>query len=113
MILDVGCGSKPCGTVNVDLFSKKFADPSKHHVLSPKEIRNFVFADASSLPFRFDVFDVVHSRHVIEHVEKPLKMLRELIRVSRGKIIVVTPHRFGHQTKYHINFLLEHGLKNC
>jgi hypothetical protein len=49
-MLDVGCGTKPKGDVNVDFFSGGFnpqtGDQIKGEFMSPQEIPNFVRADA-------------------------------------------------------------------
>jgi len=92
--LDVGCGVQPKGDVNVDLYVKK-PNPhiTAHPIIEPKEIKNFVLADACHLPFRDSSFEHVHSSHVIEHVENPFLLLKELLRVSRRTVEITTPHR--------------------
>jgi len=62
-------------------------------------VPNFVKADALQLPFKNNAFDIVCSRHVIEHVESPVKLLRETIRVSNKKVVITCPHRFAHKPK--------------
>jgi SAM-dependent methyltransferase len=47
------------------------------------------------LPFRDNIFSLVISRNVIEHVHNPYLMFRELIRVSKRKVVVKCPHRRG------------------
>lgn len=49
------------------------------------------------------------SSHMIEHIKKPRKMLRELLRVSKRQVIVRCPHRKGSGAKrpFHINYLDE------
>ena len=56
-------------------------------------------AHASYLPFRDRVFDGVIALEVIEHLseEEGRRMLDELERVCRGRIIVSTPKRFEEQ----------------
>jgi len=95
--LDVGCGSKPHGDVNVDF---ELA-PSAHRSLDQKtvndsslkacEIPNLIMADAQALPFHNDLFDEVLSSHTIEHVISPALMLSELVRVSRDRVTVSCP----------------------
>jgi ubiquinone/menaquinone biosynthesis C-methylase UbiE len=90
-ILDVGCGYLPRGDVNVDLYVK----PSIHRsiALNTKQIPNFVLADSQHLPFKNACFDKVLSSHVIEHVDKPMLMLQEMVRVSNRYVLVRCPHR--------------------
>ena len=77
--------------------------------MNPRLIPNFVVAHAEFLPFRDKCFDVAFSSHTIEHVKNPLKMLRELLRVSKRKVTVRCPHRKGSGAKrpFHINYLDE------
>jgi len=103
--LDVGCGHSPKGDVNVDLFieatSHRSYDQSKCDDvrLDVKKIPNFVRADAQFLPFRDNSFEEVSSNHVIEHVDAPLRMLKEMLRVSNNSIVIRCPHRFSSHKK--------------
>jgi ubiquinone/menaquinone biosynthesis C-methylase UbiE len=111
--LDVGCGSNPKGTVNIDFFKEGFnpqtGDQKIGDYVKAKNIENFVVGDAMHLPFRDGVFNVIFSTHVIEHVANPAGMLREMNRVCNRKMIVRCPHRKGSNAKkpFHINYLDE------
>ena len=76
MILDVGCGPKPRGDVNVDCFKRGFnpqtGNQRQGDYINPEKIRNFVVADAQHLPFMDDCFNVVFSSHTIESARYPL-----------------------------------------
>jgi len=83
LILDVGCGegSLPEADVYVDIRKVKV-----------KEDSSFVLADGCHLPFRNKVFELVSCRMVIEHVDDPAQLCRELERVGNaGFISTVTP----------------------
>ncbi len=97
LTLDVGCGIYPKGDVNTDLIRRE------------QKIPNFVVADAHNLPFKDGSFGLVYSSHVIEHVTNPTIMFNELCRVTKAKMIVRCPHRFGSGAKRvsHINFIDE------
>jgi ubiquinone/menaquinone biosynthesis C-methylase UbiE len=69
-ILDVGCGDRPKGDVNLDLFRYG-------------KWKNLVIAEAQHLPFRDKVFIKVHSKHCLEHLENPLAFFREARRVLK------------------------------
>lgn len=94
MILDVGCGKRPHGDVNVDLFVHETRHRNLMGEIDAKFIDNFVRCDAQHLPFRENLFRTVYSNHVIEHVDNPYRMIREMLRVSAYEIKIITPHRF-------------------
>jgi SAM-dependent methyltransferase len=48
-----------------------------------------VLGDGYHLPFRSRVFDVVRVKEVIEHVQEPLALAREVVRVARDGGIVM------------------------
>jgi hypothetical protein len=64
--LNVGCGSDPWGAVRVDVAFSFIT----HH------FRPTVLADASHLPFKDGVFEVVKASHLLEHLRNPFKALR-------------------------------------
>jgi hypothetical protein len=117
--LDVGCGTKPKGDVNVDFFRQGYNPQTGDQVggtcMAPKAIPNFVIADAAHLPFRDETFEVALSWHTIEHVQKPFLMFKELCRVAKRKVIVRCPHREGSGgvMPYHINFFDEAWFKQA
>jgi ubiquinone/menaquinone biosynthesis C-methylase UbiE len=60
-----------------------------------KRVSNFVLCDAQYLPFREVAFSEVFSVSVIAHVQNPLLVLKEMIRVSSSKITIKCPHKLG------------------
>ena len=95
MILDVGCGERPKGNVNVDLFVEETSQRFCKRGLNTRVIPNFIKASISHLPFSDNTFETVLCFHVVEHTDNPIESLRELIRVSKRNIVVKTPHRFS------------------
>jgi len=97
-VLDVGCGHKPKGDVNIDLHP----EPSAHRCvdqrvnddvrLDTSRIPNFVKADGCHLPFRDGAVNKSVSWHLIEHLPDPEGFLRELMRVSTEEIEVHCPN---------------------
>ena len=85
-MLDVGCGLKPCGDVNCDLFTIN---------VNMKSVSNFVLCSAMNLPFTDQSFETVFSSHVIEHVPDPFLMFKELLRVSSKELLIRCPHKEG------------------
>jgi len=108
-MLDVGCGCNAFGDVNVDLY----VDDTEHRSgwikgkINPKTTPNFINATCYMLPFPDNSFEVVYSRNTIEHVKDPFRMLKEMVRVSKDKIIIGCPHRYvaKHISPMHISFL--------
>ena len=76
MRASMGCGSDPWGEIRVDL-----RRVSKANIL----------ADIQQLPFRDQVFDDVRCISVIEHVPGWYKALREILRISRKRLILEVP----------------------
>jgi len=75
---DVGCGEQAAGTLNLDVYRPE----------NPPA--NFILASAESLPLKSGSVEVVWSSYVIEHLLNPGEFVRELIRVSRKRVILVT-----------------------
>jgi len=99
MILDVGCGLRPHGHVNVDIYRRKNPEINSQKIIDVDvhKITNFVLASGEKLPFRNESFNEVYCSHVIEHVKNPYRLLSEIRRVCEkdGKIIIKCPHRLS------------------
>jgi len=109
--LDIGCGGTGDGDVNLDLYFGK----TDHHSgnIQPRNIPNFVNGDAQQLPFRDNVFKVTRCCHVLEHMEKPLRALKEMKRVSRELSLIYVPSPLVYdRTTTHIFSWSEWTLSN-
>ncbi len=100
MKLDVGCGDRPTGDVNCDLHVRDIGHRTGRkgilgETIDSRRTKDFVVCDVQFLPFRAGVFEQVYSWHVIEHVENPFLMLKEMIRVSNHTVLIICPHRLG------------------
>lgn len=98
-LLDIGCGP---GTITVD-FADRLAPGSVIGLdAAPAIIEQasalggsrpnveFVVGDAYDLEFAADSFDVVHAHQVLQHLSRPVEVLRELRRVVRpGGVVAV------------------------
>ena len=60
--------------------------------------KQFILADAHYLPFKDNAFEHCTCFHVLEHVDNPYKVLKELIRVCKH-IKIRVPHRFSFYAK--------------
>lgn len=92
MRLDIGCGNRPTGNVNCDLY----IGPSPHHGISSLDVTkipNFVKCDARFLPFKDNSFGEVYASHLLEHFETPSEILIEMLRVAADLVTIITPHR--------------------
>lgn len=80
--LNLGCGEdKKEGYVNIDW--NKEAKPDIIHDLN-----------AIPYPFSADEFDEILASHILEHLDKPFEIMKELHRILKpgGKLIVKVPH---------------------
>lgn len=96
LILDVGCGSRPLGTVNVDIY--------QHPSLQLPRNSVFILASGSHLPFRNKVFETVISDNSLEHCSEYRLFFKELLRVSSDHVLIYTSHIFSNmnrQTELH------------
>lgn len=98
-LVDIGCHS--------GLFTKeiiKFVKPREIYGIdismqsikkAQKRIKNGIFqvADAHSLPFKNNFFDIIFCLEVLEHVDDPKKVVREIYRVLKtdGYVIMLIP----------------------
>ena len=100
-ILDVGCGQSsllqfiPKGEnswwVGLDYFEPYIIESRKKKIHD-----DYILSDARSLPFEDNSFDCAIAIEVIEHLNKSdgLKMIKEMERVAKKKIILTTPNGF-------------------
>jgi len=65
-------------------------------VLENTSLTDAVVADLASLPYADAAFDLVYSKYVFEHLDRPLDVMRELRRVMRpgAHLLVHTPNRW-------------------
>jgi len=98
-ILDVGCGRRsalrglggPHWKAGVDHYHPYLVCSRKQRMHQA-----YVRADVLSLPFRTGAFDVAVATEVLEHLEKSggRRMIGEMARVARRKIVLTTPNGF-------------------
>lgn len=107
IVLEVGSGWNP--SIRSDVLVEKFVfDKSERRYTAyiPRS-RPFIVADGCDLPFVSNSFDYIICRHVIEHLEKPEKLLEEFKRVSK-KGFISAPSGFWESVssgKYHKWFI--------
>lgn len=91
MILDVGCGTDPRGNVNIDFFEGACYDDVVKALPPGITLLNPIKASAEDLPIRDKIFKLAVSFAVLEHVESPVQMVREMARVAQ-RVRVSTPN---------------------
>jgi len=93
--LDVSCGDYPVGTTNLDFnvngVTEQRHEGPVHLALTP----NFVKGECCHLPFRTGTFEMVRCSHLIEHLDDPIALIREMARVSKHHIMVICPFKYG------------------
>jgi len=95
LILDVGCGDRPKGDVNVDLFRSESVDlQGLREKVDPHHTTNFIQATIYHLPFRKNVFTIVLCHHLLEHLKHPNEAINELIRVSKRQVQIIVPYKW-------------------
>ncbi len=114
-VLDIGCGPDSplqfCRrnglySVGVDLFGPYLRAARTRHTH-----RDLVRCDGCYLPFRKNSFDASAALDVIEHLtkKKGLSLLKEMCRVSRKIVIIMTPNGWIHQRVYDENPFQAHN----
>jgi SAM-dependent methyltransferase len=91
-LLDVGCGNgfftfyfnKICDAYGID-YSKK--------MLQMNPVKKTFLMDAADLKFEDNSFDVVFCHALLHHVEKIVKVIQEMRRVSKKYVIILEPNR--------------------
>lgn len=98
-ILDVGCGrtsslkgvEKGAYRVGLDIY--------RPYILKSRKLSvhdYYVLADARALPFKCNSFDCAVATEILEHLTKHdgLRMIKEMERVVKKKILMTTPNGF-------------------
>ena len=105
-VVDIGCGK--------GFMLRKLAERYPDLNLTGFDIKepegnepfNYVLGNVEALPFEDRSFDVVLCNHTIEHLLQLDQCISELIRITKRKLIVVTPcQRYYYYTlDEHVNF---------
>lgn len=90
LVIDIGCGDKPFW--RADVYLDKLSLGNEQRISSTntvKELGIFVNCDATKTPFTNKVFDYSFCSHLLEHVDKPDLVIKELMRISKRGYIEV------------------------
>jgi len=97
LTLDIGCGDGrktsifrklASEIIGLDVSLEKLGEARKRGI-------EVTLADAVHLPFRDNCFEAILCFHVIEHLRKSTKVLKEIRRIlkSSGLLLLITPNR--------------------
>lgn len=89
LTLNAGCGCKKWGVVRIDL--QTYSD-----LFYLKKTSANIIGSVEHLPFKNNVFIETRLHHVLEHTKNPFNCLKELKRVTNGKIIIHVPVFHGY-----------------
>lgn len=105
-LVDIGCGK--------GYMLKMIAEKFPHMKLTGFDIKQaegnetyeYVHGNIEALPFDDNSFDVVICNHTLEHLLQLDRCISELIRITRKKLIIVTPCQryFYYTLDEHVNF---------
>ena len=93
--LDVGCGSgfstyyMNQHVADVWAFDRSYRMLDDHPL---KNQRRLALADALTLPFADDTFDLVYGWEILHHIASPEHVIAEMGRVSRRSVLVAEPN---------------------
>jgi ubiquinone/menaquinone biosynthesis C-methylase UbiE len=96
-VLDVGCGSG-ASSYYYGRFVREVHGVDRSHAMlacNPLSAECLHCADATELPFEDDSFDLVNAWELLHHVECPLKIVKEIVRVSREYVVLFEPNRYN------------------
>jgi len=107
--LNLGCGEDyKEGWINLDCRSNVKLDVKQN-------LEEFPY------PFKDNTFDEIYTSHVLEHLLDPIRVLKEIIRISKdgARIIVKVPHAYSyanvasiqHKANFTEHSFTEHHLR--
>ena len=91
-LLDVGCGDG-FFTFYFDKICDAYGVDYSERLLRKNPSRKTFRMDAHSLDFDDNSFDVVFCHSLLHHVEDPDRVVREMARVSRNRVVILEPNR--------------------
>jgi SAM-dependent methyltransferase len=96
-VLDAGAGRGVMYPYDYrDLVARMAGADTDPAVLDNANLTDAAVADLASLPYGDGEFDLVFSKYVFEHLDRPVAVMRELRRVLKpgGHLLIHTPNRW-------------------
>jgi SAM-dependent methyltransferase len=103
-ILDMGCGGGEYSNLILkhthDIRQLVGLDVSKELVRKARMDDHsgngeFLVADGQNVPFKNECFDWIVCKDLLHHVEHPFKVLKEISRVSRGRVVIIEANKYN------------------
>jgi ubiquinone/menaquinone biosynthesis C-methylase UbiE len=90
--LEIGCadGGIVSSLANVGLFAVG-VDLAAPYLYTAQKPAQYICADGFSLPLTDKAFETVILAEILDHIDNPLKLLLEAVRVSRKRIVITVP----------------------
>lgn len=90
LVVDIGSGDKPFWRADIFVDKLSLGNVQRASQLNTiHDIGTFIDSDASSLPFKNKSFDFSFCSHLLEHVDDPGAVIKEITRISRSGYIEV------------------------
>jgi 2-polyprenyl-3-methyl-5-hydroxy-6-metoxy-1,4-benzoquinol methylase len=91
----VAAGGKPSG-IDIDYKAVNYAQRLVKVFSGIEEIRVY---DGENIPYHDKSFDIITCVDVIEHVPNYLRLIEEMVRVSKNTVLISTPNRRSEYTR--------------
>lgn len=85
LVIDIGSGDKPFWRADVFVDKLSLGDVQRTtKTATVHNIGKFVDSDVKKMPFRDKAFDFSFCSHLLEHVDDPKAVIREIVRISKS-----------------------------
>lgn len=95
-IIELGCGLSPFLEKTRENFKECYGVDYSYKTLELARSKypkvNYFLTDALETPFPDNFFDVSVAGEVLEHIEKPKNLIKELKRITKKRIIISSAH---------------------
>jgi len=113
LALELGAGNGTQSRIMIKWACDLLSTDINFNRLIPKRNPNidYQICDANKLPYKSEVFDLIYSSNLLEHISNPNQSLKEMHRVLKddGIMIHIIPNRFwklAHLLLFHLNQML-------
>jgi ubiquinone/menaquinone biosynthesis C-methylase UbiE len=105
-VADIGCGKGYLlNRLNIENPKLELYGVDTNNKIKNESI-SFVLGVLPNLPFEDNTFDTVICTHTVEHVLEVEQVFKELVRITKNRLIIVTPRQRYHYYTFdgHVNF---------